>query len=206
MINGITFAEVLTYHDDYIQNHSVDTQGTNPVYWVKLGFPDNTNLGGTYNPNVPFEYNDYYNQNQVNSLAITLHAKDDNSNYPINIWLSFKGNHSDKFQIGAYDVPTTGNFTLSADIKNNALLYDGGSGSVIVGTLLNGVDLETFVSYLNSDIDAFWVGYACHFTHIETEVNVSVGSSSKTPEPATMLLFGSGLAGLLGLRRKFKKQ
>ena len=32
-----------------------------------------------------------------------------------------------------------------------------------------------------------------------------VESSTPVPEPSTMLLLGSGLLGLVGLRRKFKK-
>ncbi len=199
LMGGIAFAGVITYSDINGTDMWISTLGTNPAAWFKLGFPDNTRLGGTYNPGL-FEYDDYYNLNQVHSLTITLYGSDDNSSSPINMWLSFKKSHSDKFQIGSYNVPTNGNFSLIADIKNNAFFYNGGSGDVNLGTLLGGAGLEDFV-----DIDALWVGYACHFKHLQTEVFVSVGNNGRVPEPATMLLLGFGLLGLWGARKKFKK-
>ncbi len=198
-IGGIAFAAVITYSDINGTDQWISTSGTNPAAWFKLGFPHNTTLGGTYNRGL-FEYDDYYNLNRINSLTITLYGSHDNSSSPINIWLSFKRSHSDKFQIGSYNVPTNGNFSLIADIKNNAFLYNGGSDDVYLGTLLGGAGLEDFVN-----IDALWVGYACHFKHLETEVFVSVGNNGQIPEPATMLLLGSGLLGLWGVRKKFKK-
>lgn len=199
LMGGIAFAGVITYSDINGTDMWISTSGTNPAAWFKLGFPDNTRPGGIYNPGL-FEYDDYYNLNQVNSLTITLYGNDDNSDSPINMWLSFKKNHSDKFQIGSYNVPTDGNFSLIADIKNNAFFYNGGSGDVYLGTLLGGAGLEDFLN-----IDALWVGYACHFKHLETEVFVSVGNNGQVPESATMLLLGFGLLGLWEVRKKFKK-
>ncbi|MDQ7839365.1 MAG: PEP-CTERM sorting domain-containing protein [Thermodesulfobacteriota bacterium] len=47
-----------------------------------------------------------------------------------------------------------------------------------------------------------WFGFSDGLPHVD---NVSAGAYSPVPEPCTLLLLGSGLVGLTGFRRKFKK-
>ena len=83
---------------------------------------------------------------------------------------------------------------MRLDILNSDLFYsDPNDPEENVGSVLS--DAEDFDNKLG-----FSVGYGCHFKVTGAEVEIS-----QVPEPATMLLLGTGLVGLAGIRRKIKK-
>jgi len=186
---SMTHANAMTYQDNWDNDYWVDTSGSTPIYWATLNFPDSAvgiYTGGT------FEYDDYY-LSDLDFLTITTIGEGDNSSSNIDVFLSKNSDYTDYVQIASINVPNNVPFTLIFDIENNKLFLD----NVDYGPLTN-VNTAYF-----SGLDIFYVGYACHFWHLQTSVDVGVNS---VPEPTTMLLLGSGLIGLTGLRRKFNKE
>jgi hypothetical protein len=67
--------------------------------------------------------------------------------------------------------------------------------SPVVTTDFNGINVT-------SDAHDIWINWQGLSPNSDSFVNLSVNNAAATPEPTTMLLFGTGLAGLAGFIRK----
>ena len=85
---------------------------------------------------------------------------------------------------------------IGAMLEENGILYAGNESPLSVDTLNMSTGAVTIGSLVTGDNKGSFWGLA---------PNPLPSSTPSVPEPATMLLLSLGIAGLAGVRRKFKK-
>ena len=187
------------FYDEFVHSQPIDATAPDrdTHFEALLDFPEG-GITANYPSGVIFEYDDV--QANITTFEITLKGIHDNSEQNIDIFLNL---NSVWVCVAAFNVDYGAPFLLTLDLVNNNLRYDRlNYADEIVSTeysTIHDVSMNSFI-----DINSFKVGYGCHFNHESTSVFLegTYPPVVPIPEPATIILFLSGLIKLLHCYRK----
>lgn len=159
-----------------------------------LTWQDTNSVSSVYidlSGSIPIQWYDltlpsWYNASEVTLFEITVDGHGFYPGAPIDVWLSKYSDGSSPIEVASF-TPSSDPFSMTWEIP----------------ITITAVNLTYFTG-----LSDFYIGYACHFyldssgDYITQPDNTG---QTPTPEPTTLLLLGSGLLGLWGARKKFRK-
>ena len=129
----------------------------------------------------------WYNASDVTLFKLSMQGTGFVAGSDIDVFISF---------VDSGRVVGTNTFQIAAFTPASSTFSEGGSLPITYGSYT--LDYSDFTG-----LDHFFIGYGCHFTHDWTKVEIE--QQNPVPIPAAIWLLGSGLIGLFGIRRRFKK-
>ncbi|MGA3071531.1 MAG: PEP-CTERM sorting domain-containing protein [Terracidiphilus sp.] len=170
----------------------LDLLGDNEITWWSPTYDSNVTYTGTGIVTLPYANDSFFAVNGTGSLG------DGDETYYQAAILSGT--------LGA-PTPETISFTLASDdmafvyLNGQVVCDDGGVHGVSAVTCTSSV-----ISGNNNTLEVFYVDLDPTGAALEFSVNTADITTSATPEPGTLALFGTGLLGLAGfVRRKIGK-
>ena len=97
---------------------------------------------------------------------------------------------------------TTTSSAQRFELSSGGFLWLSAPKPIVGGTGPFLPDLQSWIR--NDDLAPDWARIGSDITH-QGPFNAAFSLTGEIPEPTTMLLLGSGLLGLWGARKKFKK-